>query len=526
MNESVAGGPVAPTSAGWGLTARVRSLLAAALVAVPALLLYMRTLMPDVGYWDTAEFQAVGPVLGIAHPTGYPAYTLLTWLASVILQPFGNEAFRANMLSALLVAAACGIVAATVAYMTHRLVAGVGTGVILAVSAQVWAIGLHADPHAFHLFLASLLLLLLVLWGDRQRAGEKADRLLVAAAALFGVSLANHALTLLLAPGIGLYVLIVYPGIIRRLRLVGACVAALMLTTVVLYAYLPIRSAMNPPLDYANPQTWENFTYVVFGEQFTGTFRDRPPLIDSVRFIVRYTWEQLGLLYPLAALGIVFGFLRRPALVVMLITWFVLTWWFAIGYENADIGRYYLVPLMCVAVLGGLGAGAILTGGRAVIARIAPARQALVRWAIAVFIAVVMIVPALGAVPVRFLNLDESTERGSRDWLSSLGAALPQDSLIISWWSFSTPMWYAQYVEHWRPDVTIIDDRTILDQNLGSAQQVIDSNLGKRPVYLIRVPGDYAALMERYDMTPLPGVDGTPVYRVDGLRPSARGPNL
>ena len=43
----------------------------------------------------SAEFQAIGPVLGIAHPTGYPAYTLLAWLASVVLQPFGNEALRA-----------------------------------------------------------------------------------------------------------------------------------------------------------------------------------------------------------------------------------------------------------------------------------------------------------------------------------------------------------------------------------------------------------------------------------------------
>ena len=59
-----------------------------------------RTLQPDVGFWDTAEFQAIGPVLGIAHPTGYPAYTLLAWLASVVLQPFGNEALRANLLSA------------------------------------------------------------------------------------------------------------------------------------------------------------------------------------------------------------------------------------------------------------------------------------------------------------------------------------------------------------------------------------------------------------------------------------------
>ena len=60
-----------------------------------ALALYVRTLLPDVGTWDTAEFQAIGPLLGIAHPTGYPAYTLVAWLASMVLQPFGNEALRA-----------------------------------------------------------------------------------------------------------------------------------------------------------------------------------------------------------------------------------------------------------------------------------------------------------------------------------------------------------------------------------------------------------------------------------------------
>ena len=522
MNASVAGGPVAIASAGRGLTPRVRSLLAAVLVAVPALLLYMRTLMPDVGYWDTAEFQAVGPVLGIAHPTGYPAYTLLAWLASVILQPFGNEAFRANMLSALLVAAACGIVAATVAYMTRRLVAGVGAGVILAVSAQIWAIGLHADPHAFHLFLASLLLLLLVLWGDRQRAGEKADRLLVAAAALFGVSLANHALTLLLAPGIALYVLIVYPGIIRRLRLVGACVAALVLTTVVLYAYLPIRSAMNPPLDYANPQTWANFSYLVFGQQFTGTFKARPPLFDAITQIARYNWDQLGLLAVLAMLGTVAGLLRRTALVLMLLTWFALTWYFALGYENADIGRYYLVPLMCVAVLGGLGAGAILEAAKTLRARVAPAQRSLMRWAVTALIGIVLVVPALVAVPVRFRSLDESSDHAARTWLDSLGTVMGQNAVIISWWSYSTPMWYGQYVEGWRPDVTIIDDRTILDQNLGSAMQVIDSNLGNRPVYLIRVPGDYPSYMQRYTMVNLPGiVGGVAVYQVTGFQAAA-----
>ncbi len=522
MSTSVAELPAPATAttetAGWSrLTVMSRCLLAAAIVAAPALLLFMRTLMPDVNYWDTAEFQAIGPVLGIAHPTGYPAYTMLLWLASVVLQPFGDAAFRADMLSALLVAAACGIVGATVAYLTRRLVIGVGVGIAFAVSSRVWAIGLHADPHAFHLFLIALLLFLLVVWADRHRDGQtNADRVLIASAALFGVSVANHALTLLLAPGVGLYVLLVYPGILRRVRFVATCVAALALTTVVLYAYLPIRSAMNPPMDYANPQTWENFKYVVFGEQFTNTFHARPSLVDSVRLIVQETWQQLGLLLPLAAIGLVVGAIRRSALVVMLIAWFALTWYFDVGYENADIGRYYLVPLMCVAVVGGLGAGAILEASKAVVQRVAPARRTVLRAAFAAGLAVVLIVPAILSVPPRFHLIDESTDYGARSWLNSLATALPQDAVIVSWWSYSTPLWYAQYVEHWRPDVTIIDDRTILDQDLGSAQQVVADYVGKRPVFLIRVPNDYAPFAKLYTMTPLPGVDGQQILQVVG----------
>ena len=82
-----------------GLSARAGTTLAALLVLGVALVLYLPTVMPDVGTWDTAEFQAIGPVLGVAHPTSYPTYTLLAWLGSVVLQPFGNPAYAANLLS-------------------------------------------------------------------------------------------------------------------------------------------------------------------------------------------------------------------------------------------------------------------------------------------------------------------------------------------------------------------------------------------------------------------------------------------
>ena len=55
--------------------------------------------------------------------------------------------------------------------------------------------------------------------------------------------------------------------------------------------------------------------------------------------------------------------------------------------------------------------------------------------------------------------------------------------------------WYAQRVQGQRPDITIIDDRTRLDENLGGLTDVIDANLGNRPVYVIRLDPDEVALL-------------------------------
>jgi hypothetical protein len=510
----------------WPLSHRGRLIASALLVAVPALLLYSRTLMRDVGFWDTAEFQAIGPVLGIAHPTGYPSYTLLAWLASVVLQPFGNEALRANLLSALLVAAGCGIVGATVTQLTGRLVAGVGAGIGLALCAEAWTVALHADPHALHLFLVAALLALLVVWRSRVRdaaPGRAADRWLVAAAALFGVSLGNHGLTILLAPAVGLYVLAVEPAILKRPRTMLACVAALLLTTVALYLYLPIRSAMDPPLDYANPETWDGFRYLVFAEQFRGTFQALPGLVDAVRLMIGETWAQLGLLAALALLGAVHGALRRPAIVLLLGTWFVVNWFFALGYVNADIGRYYLVPLLSVAVLGGLGAAALIDAARDLARRSLQRGRRPMRVAIAAVAALLLTGPIAAAIPDRLPRLDQSDDVTARGWLEEMGQQLPQGAVVVSWWSFSTPLWYAQYVEGWRPDIAVIDDRTMLDRNLGSVENVIDSHLGQRPVFLIRLPYDLPRFRDRYELARVSGVSDGPVYEVVGRVSTGEG---
>ncbi|MCE2853575.1 MAG: DUF2723 domain-containing protein, partial [Chloroflexaceae bacterium] len=62
--------------------------------------LYTLTASPDVQAGDSAEFQLVAAIGGVAHPTTYPLYTLLAQLTTWII-PFGTVAWRVTMLSVL-----------------------------------------------------------------------------------------------------------------------------------------------------------------------------------------------------------------------------------------------------------------------------------------------------------------------------------------------------------------------------------------------------------------------------------------
>jgi hypothetical protein len=76
-------------------------------------------------------------------------------------------------------------------------------------------------------------------------------------------------------------------------------------------------------------------------------------------------------------------------------------------------------------------------------------------------------------------------------------------------------MWYAQLLDDWRPDVTIIDDRTRIDENLGEVPDVIEKYLDTRPVYLVRLSdAEVGALRDRYTIE-LVGPTGN-LFRVTG----------
>lgn len=488
--------------------------------AAVALLLTVAALRPGLAFWDTAELQAVGPMLGTAHPTGFPTYVILGWLASIILQPLGEPAFRMNLLSALLVASAAGLTAVLVQRLTGRAIVGLAMGILLAATPIAWSIGTHADAHALHLLLVTVLLLLLVDW-ERLRGinPRTADWRLIAASVTFGLSLGNHSLTLLFVPGIILFVLAVEPRIVFRPRLVGACLLGLVLAVAVVYAELPLRAGpFRAPLVYGRPHTWDGFWYIVSAAQFQGNLSG--PLADlgpKLGELVRFATEQLGPAALLVPFGLATTAMRQPRYALLTVPTVIITWLFAASYVNAAIERYYLGPaLIALTWVAVLMAAVVDELESLADGRLGGRTSAVIE----IIVAGGLVLTLLPVLPTRWLTVDSSHDRFAQDWVDRVldERITPRGAVIVSWWTYSTPLWYEQLVKRRRPDISIIDDRTRLDQNLGEITDVIDANLGKHPVVVIQTDPDILATIGgRYRLTQLDVPGPQPVYRVDGL---------
>jgi hypothetical protein len=495
-------------------------------VAALVVLVVAPGLAPDVAFWDTGEFQTILPILGTAHPTGYPTYVIIGFIANILLAPLGEPAFRMNALSMLCVAVAAGVTVRLVARLTGSIPVGMAVGIGMALTPDVWRVATHADPHTLHLAFVTIVFALLLHWEVARRAAERtADRWLVAAAVAFGLSVGNHSLTLLLTLPVGLYVLAVEPRIVRRPGLVAACAASLVGAVVLVYLELPLRAGPFPAqLVYARPGTWDGFWFVALAEQFRGSLLD--PLGNLPGKLGDLVALAVGQLGPLAAL-IPFGFLvtvvRHPRFALLTGAAMAITTFFDASYVNADIGRYYLGPILWAWIWLGVFAAAVLEGLTAMSedGRVALPGRGAHRWArgpASVALAVLLLVPTTTDFGLRARAADQHDDTAARRWLTATLNGIEPNAVVVSWWSTSTVFWYAQYVDHLRPDLTIIDDRTRLDMNYGEATDVIARFYGSRPVYVIRAnPADLGRVQAAWELAPL-AVSSPMIYRVVGPR--------
>ncbi len=318
------------TSRVWQL----RDGIAAAITGLISFGVYLWSAAPNVTLLDSGEFLVAAQHFGVPHPTGYPLWTFLAWLFQLL--PIGNAAWEINVFSGVCSATAVALCAALLSNiqtwcigrpLTGNLrflpgVVAVAFSLMLAFSQSVWSQAVIAEVYGLHALLVAVFLILCYSWVRRPTK----DHLMLGAFFLLALAFSNHHLILTLAPvpyililllrrrafmdwffaGI-LTVLLVYLGFsilsddqaVRKTALRFAyCVAltfggfvwlrkgrvrwklvAYLPIAVVLgllpYAYMPIASGTNPPMNWGYARDASGFYFSINRSQYSGSLADQ-----------------------------------------------------------------------------------------------------------------------------------------------------------------------------------------------------------------------------------------------------------
>ncbi|XP_045436255.1 transmembrane protein 260 isoform X4 [Pipistrellus kuhlii] len=214
---------------------------AAVFAAVAAV--FTLTLPPSVPGGDAGELITAAHELGVAHPPGYPLFTLVAKLA-IILFPFGSVAYRVNFLCGLFGAAAASLLFFTVFRLSGSHAGGILAAGVFSFSRLTWQWSISAEVFSLNNLFVGLLMALTVHFEEAATAKER-SKIAKIGAFCCGLSVCNQ-------HTIVLYVLCIIPWILFRLFnekelswgsvwKLSLCFSAGLLP----YIYLPISSYLN-----------------------------------------------------------------------------------------------------------------------------------------------------------------------------------------------------------------------------------------------------------------------------------------
>jgi len=488
---------------------------------IASFLLYLSTLAPSVVtiFDDSLEFQLVTYQLGIAHPTGYPLYTLLGKLFTLIV-PAGNIAYRVNLMSAFFGAATVAVVYLLIAQIVGRLkeipssnlpffqpslhLGGLIGALLFAVGPVFWQQATIAEVYTLNAFLVASLLLLAVTLELQQRGRQEPEgippmveigphpnplplgegtlgREGLWLAFVAGLGLTHHRTSLLLWPALAVFLFLNQkPGFWKYKGFVKTMALALLvgLAPLLLYLYLPLRGHVGS-LDGTYQNTWAGFWRQVSASGY-GVFVFANPFGQArdTAFYWNMFIRQFYTLTP-GFVGLIYLAWRRQHKILALTGIAFLTYFsFNLFYNVSDIEVFFIPPFLVWAVWSGVGVSGLIRSTFNV-QRLTLAATALILGVFAwiVFQLIQSNLPVLAA-----RNTWQVHDYG----LDMLQQPLPQNAAIVGILGEMTLLRYFQQTENQRPNL-----ETIVADAEGDRLAVVERLLAEgKAVYLTReLPG-------------------------------------
>jgi hypothetical protein len=428
---------------------------AAAILALAAFAAYSVTLAPGLTGGDSGELICAAAGLGVAHPPGYPLWTMLahgfTWM------PWGTLAWRLNLFSALCTAAATGILCRVIQSWTGQTWAGVCGAGLFAFSPLVWEYARQAE-----VFALNNLLLVVVLATATRFAAAPFARSAVLCALASGLALSHHHTAFFLVAPVAAWVFVrlLNPAAGRWQRLAAAAAGAAV--GLLPYAYLPLAAHYSSGWCWGECDSLRGFLAHFLRREY-GTFQlasgEAAKSVPLWLLLQHYAAAAvIGLTYvglPLAVVGIgslwfkkTLGKFHGLALVAVLaLAAYLLLFQSLVNLTPDDpllagvLARFWMMPDLLLAVFAGVGFAVLLPAG---------ARPS---W----------LSPALSTgLIIGAATLHSRTLAPHSDLIARYGRAilqpLPENAVLLVRGDLpANAIRYVQTAEKLRPDVVVLD---------------------------------------------------------------------
>jgi len=460
-------------------------------------LLYAATTARDVLPADSGEFQLTAATWGIAHPPGYPLYTIASalWMR---LFPFGGPFFAINLFSAALAATTLVLIAQAVrtwaspwGYTARAAEAGgLAAALLFGGASTFWAQATIANIRMPTMLFAAWGFLALARYRATLILNTKASKrngippLLELALAL-GLGVGHHPSLVFIAVGWALYLLLIDPCLITKPRRWWKAVLLAALAWLIPQLYLPLRDRMpNVPLAPGNLATWSGFWDHVLARGFGGdmfAFATRNDL--ALRLPLLPTLFRLQ--FPpffLFAIGLSWLWLLRrdgKLAIALGVAWIVHTF-VTITYRAPQTIEYLMPAYVPMVLTFGLAISGMANGKWVNYESLIPHHSLLITHFPLLLTYGLLLLRLMIHVP-DFATLAADTS--IRDRSVPLLETASSDALILADWHWVTPLWALQQIEGRNPHVEVAYVYPVAGQEYEDVWRQRAEEAGNRPLF-------------------------------------------
>jgi hypothetical protein len=420
---------------------------------------YIMTLAPTINFIDSDELATVSSLLGVAHPTGYPLFTILGKVFTLI--PVGDEVYRLNLMSAFISAISVMVFFRLMVFvisdfrinrsdktigekLTSAEICNISlaAALLMAFSLTFWDNATVIEVysvHALFLILLTFIFLKAINFNIEQDISYlRNEKYFILFALLLGLSFSNHMSTAFLSVGF-LYLFIITFGFSRATFNKLILLLIPFITGLTLYFYLFIRTD-GSLLSWGKVDSLGNFIDHITGKQYeTRMFTSVQDIFTQMGryfsyYVKEYSYLHLILILP----GIIGLYKKNKSFFYFTLILFMSGLLLASAYMIYDLYSYYLLSTVITAVWSGFGLMFIINklGEK-------------VKWASYASL-LIFIVP----LSVNFNSADKSNDYMLKDYNFNLFNSAPENSIIITNYA---PVFYFQNVKKVRKDLVFVN---------------------------------------------------------------------